>query len=322
MLTWHNVWMASHGRAIAQEMRQVGVAVAAGQKPLAALSVVCGVAVLREGSEVVLFLYGIAAAGGTSATGMMAGGALGVLAGAATSALMYLGLLTIPARYLFSVTSGLITLLAAGLAAQAVAFLQQAGYVETLTFTVWDTSWLLSDGSVIGRLVHTLIGYTDRPSGAQLVVYLLTIAIILGLMRSQRPQQLAVSCAKCSLPRAPDHSRGIPPPLKVTVEFSGPLVSALNAASLLGRFIGLASYGNIRMYHQRAQNRARPARGRPFVTRRCRRSHAQFPPPARVQISRLWGRYRALFQRSRAVQGRSVQSVQARPRRSTYRPHV
>ncbi|HAH64567.1 MAG TPA: iron permease, partial [Rhizobiales bacterium] len=198
MLTWHNVWMASHGRAIAQEMRQVGVAVAAGQKPLAALSVVCGVAVLREGSEVVLFLYGIAAAGGTSATGMMAGGALGVLAGAATSALMYLGLLTIPARYLFSVTSGLITLLAAGLAAQAVAFLQQAGYVETLTFTVWDTSWLLSDGSVIGRLVHTLIGYTDRPSGAQLVVYLLTIAIILGLMRSQRPQHLAVSCAKCS----------------------------------------------------------------------------------------------------------------------------
>ena len=184
MLTWHNVWMASHGRAIAQEMRQVGVAVAAGQKPLAALSVVCGVAVLREGSEVVLFLYGIAAAGGTSATGMMAGGGLGVLAGAATSALMYLGLLTIPARYLFSVTSSLITLLAAGLAAQAVAFLQQAGYVEALTFTVWDTSWLLSDGSLVGRLLHTLIGYTDRPTAAQLVVYLLTIAIILGLMRA------------------------------------------------------------------------------------------------------------------------------------------
>jgi len=86
MLTWHNVWMASHGRTIAQETRAVGVAVAAGQKPLAALSVVCGVAVLREGSEVVLFLYGIAAAGGISAIGMMAGGALGVLAGAAVLA--------------------------------------------------------------------------------------------------------------------------------------------------------------------------------------------------------------------------------------------
>jgi high-affinity iron transporter len=181
MLTWHNVWMASHGRAMAQEMRQVGAAVVAGRKPLAALAVVCGVAVLREGSEVVLFLYGIAASGGTA--GMVAGGALGVLAGAAVSALMYFGLLTIPAHRLFSVTSSLITLLAAGLAAQAIAFLQQAGYVEVLTSTVWDTSWLLSEDSLFGRLVHTLVGYTDRPDGAQVAVYLLTVALIVGLMR-------------------------------------------------------------------------------------------------------------------------------------------
>ncbi|MGA7373006.1 MAG: FTR1 family protein [Methyloceanibacter sp.] len=189
MLTWHNVWMASHGRAIAQEMREVGRAVASGGRPLAALAIVCGVAVLREGSEIVLFLYGIAASGGTSALSMMAGGILGLLAGAGVSMLMYLGLLTIPARYLFSFTSGLITLLAAGLAAQAVAFLQQAGYVEVLTSTVWDTSWLLSDDSVLGRLLHTLIGYTDRPNGAQVLVYLLTVSFIWGLMRLQRPSR-------------------------------------------------------------------------------------------------------------------------------------
>jgi high-affinity iron transporter len=187
MLTWHNVWMASHGRAMVQEMRQVGAAVVAGRRPLAALSVVCGVAVLREGSEVVLFLYGIAVSGGTSAAGMIAGGVLGAITGASASALMYLGLLTIPARHLFSVTSGLITLLAAGLAAQAVAFLQQGGYVEFLTSTIWDTSWLLSDSSMFGRLLHTLVGYTDRPSGAQLVVYLLTITVIVGLTRLKRP---------------------------------------------------------------------------------------------------------------------------------------
>ena len=189
MLTWHNVWMASHGRAIAQEMREVGRAVASGGRPLAALAIVCGVAVLREGSEIVLFLYGIAASGGTSALSMMAGGILGLLAGAGVSTLMYLGLLTIPARYLFSFTSGLITLLAAGLAAQAVAFLQQAGYVEVLTSTVWDTSWLLSDDSVLGRLLHTLIGYTDRPNGAQVLVYLLTVSFIWALMRLQRPSR-------------------------------------------------------------------------------------------------------------------------------------
>ena len=64
MLAWHNVWMASHGRALAQEMKEVGAEVSSGQKQLAALAIVCGIAVLREGSEVVLFLYGIFASGG------------------------------------------------------------------------------------------------------------------------------------------------------------------------------------------------------------------------------------------------------------------
>jgi high-affinity iron transporter len=184
MLGWHNVWMASHGRAIAQEMQKVGAAVASGEKPLGALAVVCGVAVLREGSEVVLFLYGVYASGGTSAGGMILGGALGLLGGAALSALMYAGLLTIPTRHLFRVTSTLITLLAAGLAAQAVALLQQAGFINILTGTVWDTSWLLSDGTLVGRMLHTLIGYTDHPSGAQLVAYVATAAIIMVLMRA------------------------------------------------------------------------------------------------------------------------------------------
>ena len=195
MLTWHNVWMASHGRAMAQEMRAVGAAVAAGRRPLVALSVVVGIAVLREGSEVVLFLYGIAASGGITAYTLLIGGLLGVLAGAGVSALMYLGLLTIPAHRLFAATSGLITLLAAGLAAQAVAFIQQAGYAELLTGTVWNTSWLLSDDSLAGRLFHTLIGYTDQPSGAQLVVYLGTVVAIVTLMRlvtSRKPIRRAI----------------------------------------------------------------------------------------------------------------------------------
>jgi high-affinity iron transporter len=183
MLTWHNVWMASHGRMMAKEMQTLGAAVVSEQRPLIALSVVVGVAVLREGSEVVLFLYGIAASGGMSTVSMLVGGVLGVLAGALVSALMYFGLLTIPAGRLFAATSGLITLLAAGLAAQAIAFIQQAGDAELLTAPVWDTSWILSDGSMAGRLLHTLIGYTDQPSGAQLFVYAVTVVVIVGLMR-------------------------------------------------------------------------------------------------------------------------------------------
>jgi high-affinity iron transporter len=183
MLTWHNVWMASHGREMARELKAAGHKVKTGERTLLALSVVVGVAVLREGSEVVLFLYGIAAQGGTSASGMVVGGGLGLLAGAGVSALMYFGLLTIPAGKLFQVTSGLITLLAAGMAAQAVIFLQNGGWLEYFTTTVWDTSWLIKEDSLAGRLLHTLVGYSQAPNGAQLIAYAATILLIVALMR-------------------------------------------------------------------------------------------------------------------------------------------
>lgn len=183
MLTWHNVWMAGHGRQMAREMREMGGKVASGERTLAALAVVVGVAVLREGAEVVLFLYGIASQPGETGASMLTGGVLGLLAGAGISALMYYGLLQIPAHKLFRVTAGLITLLAAGMAAQAVLFLQSAGYLQFLMGTVWDTSWLLPQDSIAGRLLHTLVGYSDQPNGLQLVAYSLTILGITLLMR-------------------------------------------------------------------------------------------------------------------------------------------
>ncbi|HEY4115139.1 MAG TPA: FTR1 family protein [Rhizomicrobium sp.] len=194
MLTWHNVWMAGHGREMARQLRGVGAAVSAGEQSLMALAVVVGVAVLREGSEVVLFLYGIASQGGTTGMGMLSGGALGLAAGAALSALMYFGLVAIPPGKLFSVTSGLITLLAAGMASQAVLFLQNAGYVNVLMRNLWDTSWILPDGgegvrALIGKMLHTLVGYSAAPDGAQLLAYLATVLAIVGLMRWERSRR-------------------------------------------------------------------------------------------------------------------------------------
>ena len=183
MLTWHNVWMARHGREIAMHMRSVGEEVSKGQRSLAALAIVVGIAVLREGSEIVLFLYGIALAGGDSFASMAAGGALGLLLGAGVSTIMYLGLLRIPTHHLFKVTSWLIALLAAGMAAQAVAFLQQADYIPLFTHIMWDTSGFISNGSLTGKVLHTLVGYTDRPTGMQLLVYAATLAVIFTLMK-------------------------------------------------------------------------------------------------------------------------------------------
>ena len=185
MLMWHNAWMARHGREIAAEMQSIGAAVSEGAKPLTALAIVVGLAVLREGSEVVLFLYGIMASG-TSATSLLLGGLLGIAAGAAFTGLTYFGLLAIPNRYIFSVTSWLIALLAAGMAAQSVQFLNNGGMLVVLDRTVWDTSWLLSEGSLFGKLFHTLIGYTERPTELQLVAYIGTLLAMFVLMRLAR----------------------------------------------------------------------------------------------------------------------------------------
>jgi high-affinity iron transporter len=188
MLTWHNVWMAHHGREIAGEMRAAGQAVADGSKSLLALAVVVGVAVLREGSEVALFLYGVSASDGGSAASLAIGGVIGLALGAAVCLLTYFGLMRIPQRALFATTTVLITLLAAGMAAQAVAFLERANWLTPLDTVVWDSAWLLSEASLVGRTLHTLVGYTDQPTQMQLVVYIAVLVVTVMLMRLTRSQ--------------------------------------------------------------------------------------------------------------------------------------
>lgn len=190
MLVWHNTWMARHGRELAGELRAAGAAVRAGERRAAALAVVVGAAILREGAELVLFLYGLVASGASSGE-LQLGALLGVAAGAAISAVSYAGLAAIPTRYVFSVTSALIVFLAAGLAAQAAQFLANAGLVTMLGQTLWNTSGILSEGSLPGRVLHALVGYADRPTALQGVTYLSTILVMLALMRwsaANRPQ--------------------------------------------------------------------------------------------------------------------------------------
>ncbi len=181
MLGWHSIWMGRHGRDMARDLGGVGRAIAAGARPPHALAVVVGIAVLREGSEVVLFLYGIAA-GSPGQTGtMILGGLLGLAGGIAVGAAMYAGLLRIATRHLFAVTTWLIILLAAGMAGQAAAFLVEGDILPPLGDAVWDTSWLLTDDSLLGKSLHAIVGYSAQPSGVQVLFYATALVVIGGL---------------------------------------------------------------------------------------------------------------------------------------------
>lgn len=182
MLAWHNVWMKSHGRELSQNMKQTGASVASGARPLSVLFIVVGLAVLREGSEVVLFLYGLMA-GGAQSFALWTGSFIGLLGGVAIGAAMYFGLVLIPMRQLFNVTGWVLLFLAAGMAAQSAGFLVQAGLLPGLMEPVWDSSWLLSEGSILGKALQALVGYDDQPSGMQLIFWVVAFTTILVLMR-------------------------------------------------------------------------------------------------------------------------------------------
>ena len=189
MLAWHSIWMAGRGKAIAMEAKLIGSAIRGGQRNLSVVLVVIAIAVLREGAETVLFLYGVAVSGSSTFPEMAIGGALGLAGGAAVGATLYLGLLRIPVRSFFAVISAMVLLLAAGMAAQAARFLVQADLLPSLRSPLWDVSGILPNESAFGAVLHGLIGYDAHPAGMQVVFYVTVAVVIAACMRFAKLKQ-------------------------------------------------------------------------------------------------------------------------------------
>jgi high-affinity iron transporter len=107
---------------------------------------------------------------------------LGLAGGIAGGGAMYAGLLRLSTRHLFTATGLLILLLAAGMASQAALYLSQAGVLPVLEPTMWDTSAVIPRNGVVGQLLHVLMGYDDRPSGVQVLFFVVTLLTIGALM--------------------------------------------------------------------------------------------------------------------------------------------
>lgn len=177
MLAWHNIWMASHGREMANQANNTARAIHEGVAERSVIFAVIAMAVLREGSETVLFLYSLATSSADGWTQTLSGGSAGMLAGALVGGLLYAGLLRIPLRYFFSFTSALVLLLTASMASQAARYLMQADVLPSLGAPLWDSSDLLAQSSAVGTLLHGLVGYDEQPAGIQLVFYVLALAL-------------------------------------------------------------------------------------------------------------------------------------------------
>jgi len=185
LIGWHTVWMNGQGRQIAAQMRGVGQSVSGGEKHMSVLAIVIGLAVMREGSEVVLLLQGLWTGEGGAST-MIGGALLGFAAGAGSAALMYLGFLAMPLQRVFALTNGILVLIAAGMAARGANFLAQAGLVPSFGSSLWDSSSFISERSPVGQILAALVGYIARPSGIEVAFYVGTVLLVLALMRFAR----------------------------------------------------------------------------------------------------------------------------------------
>ena len=182
MLAWHNVWMAKHGAELAANAREAGRAIRSGAKELSVLMVVVALAVLREGSETVLFLYGVSLSGGSGVGAMAVGALAGITGGVLVGGLLYAGLLRVPLKWFFSLTSALVLLLAAGMAAQGAHYLIQGDILPGLAAPLWDTSAIVANDSAMGAVMKGLMGYEARPSGMQVVFFVIAFTLIVGGM--------------------------------------------------------------------------------------------------------------------------------------------
>lgn len=181
MLAWHNIWMAQHGREMTARLKTLGADVVAGRASVAMLLVVTALAVMREGSEIAMFLYGIAVSG-VKTIPLLTGSVLGLACGAAVGFVLFAGLSRVPLQRLFQVSGAIILFIASGMLAHGIALLVQASYLPPLVPQVWNSSALLSGSSLLGRSLAALVGYTPAPSLTQVLVWVLSFAAIGTLM--------------------------------------------------------------------------------------------------------------------------------------------
>lgn len=177
MIGWTVIWMSKHAREFSRHIKKLGSDIVSGDAPLYSMAVVIALAMLREGSEIVLFLYGMMASNQPISSIAM-GCIIGISGGTMAGLLLYLGLIKVSPKHIFAVTTWMLVLIAAGMASIASGYLVAAGYFSDLTKVVWDSSHILSESSIIGNTIHVLLGYSERPMQVQLVFYVLTVIML------------------------------------------------------------------------------------------------------------------------------------------------
>jgi high-affinity iron transporter len=193
VLTWMIFWMDREGRAIQAGLEQ-DVRLATKGSGRWAIFSLSFVAVFREGIELALFLTAAAftATAGATVAGGLVGLGLAVVAGWA----LFATTVRLDVGTFFRVTSILLLFFAAGLVAHGVHELNGAGIVPAVVEPVWNLNPILDEGSGLGQILKTLLGYNGNPSLTEVVAYIGYWVVVLLALRMRRrtgPEQVATA---------------------------------------------------------------------------------------------------------------------------------
>lgn len=183
------VWMRRHGRTLRRDL-ETGLSQAARAGHWWTVSLLAAIAVAREGSETVVFLYGmLAGAQGTGLAALAGAIAVGLVAAGATYALLQFGSRLLPWSRFFRLSEAMLLLLGCALFTGGVERLVAAGILP-FAAPLWDAGAILDDGGRLGGIVASLTGYRAAPDWVTLAgwaSYWLAVFVALALA-SRVPQ--------------------------------------------------------------------------------------------------------------------------------------
>jgi high-affinity iron transporter len=171
-------WMHRHGRTLKHDLQRHADSHLARQGD-AGLLLLAMLAVSREGSETVVFLYGAGAQLRGPQLGLFAiGGAMGLVLSALTIALLHSSRRFISWKRFFAISEAVLLVLGAALlvsgteriGGQLLALDLPEVMYSLVGDALWDSSALLSDSHGLGGFLAGFAGYRATPSGMTLLV--------------------------------------------------------------------------------------------------------------------------------------------------------
>lgn len=182
IISWTVVWMQGYTQKIKNNLGKLAEKITTNNASKTLLVAIVASTIFREGAEIILLVYGISSAS-LSASEYVIGLVIGSISGFIVGVVIYTGLIKLAGKYIFKVSTILLILIAAGLASEAAGILTSVGVIEMYRETLWDTSWLIDNNSIIGKLLHITVGYDSKPNGMQIIFYLSSIMFTLTMMK-------------------------------------------------------------------------------------------------------------------------------------------